>query len=212
MKALQWLKANNPLYADIQIADNWVESAIADNEELLTSMLEQPECMDTTESVPANVPEKCVSSEVTVLTNIPIIDSIDDPVSHYANVLESFVRQHGLAVHDVPADGNCLFSSVAYQLQNTGKLVDVVTLRQVIVRYLFDHSEFYSPLVHQPVATNDVYNADNEAPDSEDAYIEAILDPDTQKLLRWQKYLRGLSHGAWGDSIVIAMEVYCGQN
>ena len=30
-KALQWLKANNPLYADIDIANDWVERAIADN-------------------------------------------------------------------------------------------------------------------------------------------------------------------------------------
>ena len=79
-KALQWLKANNPLYADIDIADDWVERAIVDNEELLTSMLEQPECMDTTNSVPTNAPEGCVSSDITVPTNIPI-SSIDDPVS-----------------------------------------------------------------------------------------------------------------------------------
>ena len=54
-KALKWLKANNPLYADIDIADDWVESALADDEEILTSMLdqpEQPECMDTMLSIP----------------------------------------------------------------------------------------------------------------------------------------------------------------
>ena len=52
-KALKWLKANNLLYADIEIADDWVESALADDEELLMSMLdqpEQPECMDTGDS------------------------------------------------------------------------------------------------------------------------------------------------------------------
>ena len=52
-KALKWLKANNPLYADIEIADDWVESALADDEELLMSMLDQPEhseCMDTGDS------------------------------------------------------------------------------------------------------------------------------------------------------------------
>ena len=77
-------KANNPLYADIDIADDWVERAISDNEELLTSicMLEQPEHMDTTDSVPnvpegsnstvpTNVPEQCVSSNIIVPTNIP---------------------------------------------------------------------------------------------------------------------------------------------
>ena len=38
-KALKWLKANNSLYADIDIADDWVNSAIADDEELVMSML-----------------------------------------------------------------------------------------------------------------------------------------------------------------------------
>jgi len=55
-----------------------------------------------------------------------------DPVSHYANVLESFASEHGLRVHDVPRDGNCLFSSGAYQLQNMGHDVN---LRQMVVSY-----------------------------------------------------------------------------
>ena len=48
-KALKWLKVNNPLYADIEIVDDWVESALAD-EELPMSMLnqsEEPECGDS---------------------------------------------------------------------------------------------------------------------------------------------------------------------
>ena len=35
----KWLKANNPLYVDVDIADDWVQSALADDEELLISML-----------------------------------------------------------------------------------------------------------------------------------------------------------------------------
>ena len=40
--------------------------------------------------------------------------STDDEVLCCTNVLEQFARQHELAIHDVPRDGNCLFSSVAY--------------------------------------------------------------------------------------------------
>ena len=58
--------------------------------------------------------------------------------------------------------------------------------------------------MHQAVASNDEYNADNEPPDEEDAYIESITDPVLQQELRYQKYVRRLSKGAWGDSIAIA--------
>ena len=44
-------------------------------------------------------------------------------MSVYANMLETFARQHGFSVHDVPGYGDCLFSSVAYQLQNVGYAV-----------------------------------------------------------------------------------------
>ncbi len=48
-----WLKANNLLYAHINICDDWVTNAIADDHELVTSMLEQDEPMhdDTTNHV-----------------------------------------------------------------------------------------------------------------------------------------------------------------
>ena len=77
-------------------------------------------------------------------------------------------------------------------------------LRQMVVDYLSDNSEYYSQSVHQPVANSDEYDADNEALDEEDAYINAIVDPETRRALQWEKYLRRLSQGAWGDSICIA--------
>jgi len=48
--ALKWLIANNPFYADIQITDDWVENASTEDEELVMSMLEQPECMEEGEN------------------------------------------------------------------------------------------------------------------------------------------------------------------
>ena len=101
-----------------------------------------------------------------------------DPVSHYANVLESFAREHGLRVHDVPRDGNSLFSSVAYQLQNMGHDVNENVLRQMVVSYLSENGNVYSLYVHQSVASKDGYNAGNEAPGEEDTYIESITDPE----------------------------------
>ncbi len=48
--ALRWLKANNPLYANIKIVDDWVENAIANDEELVMTMLEQDEPMDDSDT------------------------------------------------------------------------------------------------------------------------------------------------------------------
>ena len=55
--------------------------------------------------------------------------------------------------------------------------------------------------VCQPVETNDGYNADTVAPTKEDEYIASIADPQLQTDLRWQKYLKQLEEGAWGDNI-----------
>ena len=213
-KALKWLKANNPLYADIEIASDWVGSAIADDQELVMSMLEQPEsmCEDSNDTDNASEPEPMdtstnddnrMATSVQQGSNRSTSSEASDPVSHYASVLESFAREHGLTVHEVPRDGNCLFSSVAYQLCNVGHDVNEKSLRQMVVRYLSDHADVYSPSVHQPVHSTDEYNADIEPVDEEDAYIESITDPEVQQELRWQKYLRRLRQGAWGDSIAI---------
>ena len=106
------------------------------------------------------------------------------------------------SVHDVPGDGDCLFSSVAYQLQGVGH-VTKSSLRQMVADYLSEHADFYSAFVHQPVNSSDGMNADNEPVDEEDVYIESLSDPNVQHELRWQKYLRCLRQGAWGDNIAI---------
>ena len=152
--ALKWLKANNRLYADIHIAHNWLESALTDDEELVMSMLQQPECMDKSDSEQDNA-----SSEPEQSKPMHTSDSIDhkyagveqnsgssnnmsakisnastsnssDPVSHYTNILVEYARQHGLSVQEVPQDGNCLFSSIAYQLQNFGHDINASSLER----------------------------------------------------------------------------------
>ena len=106
---------------------------------------------------------------------------------------------------DVPSDGNCLFNACAYQLQSVGHdVADASSLRQTVCQYLSQFGDFYSDFMHQSVASSDGYNADNEPPDEEDAYIESITDPVVQQELRYQKYVRRLSEGAWGDSIAIS--------
>ena len=198
INALKWLKANKPLYADIDIADDWVESAIADDEELVMSMLEQPENM-----------EHDGNTDIAEVTNDDSANGSSsqpsNPVSRYTYVLKVFAREHRYGIHDVPSDGNCLFSVCAYQLQSIGHdVVDASSLRQAVCQHLSCFGEFYSDFVHQPVASSDEYNADNEPPNEEDAYIESITDTVVQQKLPYQKYVKRLSEGAWGDSIAIS--------
>ena len=48
LDALRFLKANNPLYADIDVNEQWVEEAMANDEELCQYLVEQDDKnMDT---------------------------------------------------------------------------------------------------------------------------------------------------------------------
>ena len=115
------------------------------------------------------------------------------------------VQQSSPVIQYCPSDGNCLFSACAHQLQSLGHdVVDASSLRQAVCQYLSQFGDYYSDFMHQSVASSDGYNADNEPPDEDDAYIESITDPVVQQELRYQKYVRRLSEGAWGDSIAIS--------
>ncbi len=169
-------------------------------------MLKQDESMDdsdTSDPQPMEV-DGNADTNVKFGSSSDNLPSSNEPVSVCAKALEEFVQQHGLTVHDVPRDGNCMFSSIAYQLTNVGHDVNASTLRQMCVEYLAENSDVYSQFVHQPVASNGAFNADNEPLDDEDTYIQSVTDPIVQQQLRWQKYLRRLTEGAWGDHIAIA--------
>ena len=53
------------------------------------------------------------------------------------------------------------------------------------------------------MASHDAYNADTPAPVAEDEFINNVADPKLRTCLRWEKYLRCLRNGAWGDHITI---------
>ena len=88
-------------------------------------------------------------------TLVNVYDSTCTDISSYANMLEAFVRKQGFLVHDVEGDGDCLFSSVACQLQNIGHDVNNTNHRQMVASYLSNHGDFYSVLAHLPVVNND---------------------------------------------------------
>ena len=71
-------------------------------------------------------------------------------------------------------------------------------MREIVVNHLDTNSVFYCNFLAQPVACNNAYNADTEAP-TEDTYINSVHHPEQQMQLRWQKYIHRLRNGAWGD-------------
>ena len=62
----------------------------------------------------------------------------------------------------------------------------------------------YHDFLCQPIPFEDGdYNADTAQPTVEDEYINSVADPQLQTELRWQKYVRCLRQGAWGDHITL---------
>ena len=111
--------------------------------------------------------------------------------------LKSSAHQNSLTIHDVPYD---VFSAISYQLQKNGVCnVDSNKLRQKVADHLEANAALYCDFLCQPVSSEDVYNADTEQPTAEDEYINSVSDPQLQTELRWQKYVRCLRQGAWGD-------------
>ena len=46
LSALRWLKQNNPMYADIDIYEEWLEQAVSNDKDLFGGLLEQCDTND----------------------------------------------------------------------------------------------------------------------------------------------------------------------
>ena len=189
LDALRFLKAQNPLYCDIEINQQWLEEAINNDDELGMCLVEQSdESMDTESDQPETESEPMECS--------------GDELSLALQKLKKLALQNGFTIFDVPYDGNCMFSAISHQLQTSDVCdVDSSELRQMVASHMEANAALYRGFMCQPVATDDEYNADTEPPTDEDEYINSVSDPELQTQLRWAKYLRRLRQGAWGDHI-----------
>ena len=225
LTALKWLKQNNPLYADIDINEEWLEQAMANDESLCAGLVhqndtsdmcgnannmsngsmlptQQPNIEDNSSSVSNQPLDKDSTQSMEYCPSNP--SSSNDALTVAFSVLERAARENGFAIHDVPYDGDCLFSSIAYQLESIAACrVDKNTLREILVDHLESNSNLYKRFVCQPVVSQDPYNADTEPPTAQDAHIETIADPELKVDLSWAKYVQRLRDGAWGDHIAI---------
>ena len=249
LDALSFLKANNPLYAGIDVNQEWLESAMANDAELCECLVEsednvdeQPNTDNTFEPVVANVAnadspthiamdctdsynlepqanvanvalctdvshtvQPHVDTPVNVANGIPMdCSDVNDPLLTAIHKLEKIASQNGFTIRDVPADGDCMFSAIVYQLSSTGICdVDSQTLRQNVANYMRANKASYCDFVCQPVEQTDGYIADTAAPTKEDTYIASIADPEMQTELRWKKYVQKLQDGGWGDHVAM---------
>ena len=87
-----------------------------------------------------------------------------------SDTLTILARENGFTIHVVPGDSNCLFNAIAYQLE----FVNANEMREIVANHLESNSVFYCNFLSQPVACNNAYNADTEAPTDEDAYIDSV--------------------------------------
>ena len=190
--ALRYLKANNPLYANIDVNEQWVEEAMGDDEKFCKYLIEQDdEDMDAECEQPQNddCDGKCASNVAVDVESEPMECSSTSYDSNEFSIalsqLNALARLNSFTVNDVPYDGNCMFSAVSYQLQTSGvRNVDSNELRQKVADHLEANAALYHDFLSQPVSFDDSYNADTEQPTAEDEYINSVVDPKLQTKLR----------------------------
>ena len=116
-----------------------------------------------------------------------------------SETLTALAQENDFAIHDVPGDGNCLFNAIAYQLQFT----NASEMRESVATYLESNAVFYCDFLAKHIRCSNAYNADTEAPNDDDAFINTVRNSEQQLQLRFEKYIHRLRNGAWGDHMVI---------
>ena len=188
MKALEWLKQNNPLYKEIDINHTWRHDCENSDPQLWHAM---------TNSTPDHRFE---------------IDN-DDAVRYemaYQRLKES-AREKGFRISEVPADGDCQFHAVSHELKKNNIFSgNVQDLRTELVHFMMhnpqceangtEYKDFLADIVEQ----GDFMNADTAQPDERDRMIAEIECFETRKHARWELYLHRLEHERlWGDNITL---------
>ena len=148
--------------------------------------------------------DQCNEVDTTVVINNGTLMNENDDAKDVNTAYIDFVclpRQHGLAIHNAPGDGDCLFHSPSYQLEHIGlPSTSRPSLRASYLRANPHASDgtHYSNFVSYNVSAS----TDTEEPTFEDTLILA-LGPDSRHVVLWECYLDRLSENAWGDDVTI---------
>ena len=135
LDALEFFKINNPLYADVDVNAQWLQAAMANDAELCEYLVELQNHNQsnnaTTQSVAdtvGNVASPNAPGEIAMDCS-----DNDNAFLTAQQKLNTVVNENGFTIHDVPSDGDCMFSAILYTLNSTGLCdVDSDTLRQTV--------------------------------------------------------------------------------
>ena len=214
LTALRWLKENNPLYANVIINNNWLSDSARDDNEIFVGLfntsidnIDTDNTNDSTCTNDVDMIDQCNEVDTTVvINNGTLISENDDAMDADTSYIDliCLARQHGLAIHNVPGDGDCLFHSISYQLEHIGlPSTNAPSLRANVVSHLranphaSDGTHFSNFITYNVSASTDT-----EEPTFEDTLIQA-LGPDSRHVFLWERYLDRLSDNAWGDDVTI---------
>ena len=187
LKALDWLKQNNPLYKEIVINHTWRYDSENSDPELWHAM---------TNSGPENQSE--------------IYNDVVRYEMAYERLIQS-ARKNGFRISEVPSDGDCQFHAVCHELRKINIFSgNVQDLRTELAHFMkhnpqceangTEYKDFLADIVEQ----EDLLNADTAQPDERDKMIAEIDCFETRKHTRWELYLHRLEHERlWGDNITL---------
>ena len=74
----------------------------------------------------------------------------------------------------------------------------------MVANHFDNNKDLYCNFVVEAISSGNQYNADTEAPNEEDQLIASVTVPELRTQLMWDKYVRRVRSGGWGDNIMIA--------
>ena len=195
MMALDWLKANNILYGDININDVWTEQWENADPELWKAIsgIEVSDKPVSESSVVQLVSKK--SSEIS-----PAI------TPHTMEHLQHMCESRGFQIENVAGDGHCFYQSVQQQLLHILSINENhVMLRKQLAEFLDKHPNGPNGDVpyRQFVGNRLARTQDTGCETVKDLYIETLDVESDRTELRWQRYLQDLEQGSWADHIAV---------
>lgn len=91
-------------------------------------------------------------------------------------ITEKHLRKLNMTIHEIQADGNCLYRAIAHQLQIMGEDTSFKVLRRLCAEELLDNKVHYEPFVHLQDVNASSY----------EQYVDIVRDG---------------NHGAWGGHL-----------
>ena len=157
LNALKRLKANNPLYANIVINNDWVEEALNNDPDLLIGLIQQHDAFDEhndmqpepdsmeCESGPQNIVSGSIQPNSAMCNTTVNVRSqehsndmdVDDSHDlHVPCVENDDEHAFGFQIHDVSTNGDCLYNAVLCQYQRVSVMHSQARNPEVISQFV----------------------------------------------------------------------------